>query len=161
LGAENIIALDIPDIKGFMSKLLRETTFDHFEFRNMTIDSFARFEILGRKYPGSGGFPESTETKYTNWSIMRRYAYGIIKGEGTTPRMIKIIFGFSPENNCPGNFDNSIALFINVHFENGKITLTSGQSPRNFSFERQDEEKWDETIMSFLENNGIYYKSEI
>ena len=152
-----MIALNIPDIKNFMAKLLREPTFDNFELRSMIIDSFARFEIYGEKPPPEE--EESAAPKFSTWGIMRKYAFEIIKGEAA-PRSLKLVFGLNSDKVSAG-FPNSAALFLNIHFEGGKITVISGQSPKSFSLDKQDEEKWDGAIKAFFTKNNIDFSDNI
>jgi len=146
-----MIALNIPDIKGFMAKLLRENTFDSFELRHLIIDSFARFEINGAAPVKDLGF--------CTWGVMRKYAFEIIKGE-QAPRTVKAVLGLNAEKTQTG-FPASAALFCNIIFENGRIILITGQSPKSFTLDKSDEQKWDSAIQSFLTKNGITYDEEI
>ena len=146
-----MIALNIPDVKVFMAKLLREGTFDSFELRSLIIDSFARFEI--------NGAAPTKEEGFCTWGTMRKYAFDIIKGE-SAPRAVKAVLGLNAEKVRAG-FPNSAALFVNIIFEGGKITLITGQSPKSFSLDKSDEEKWDGAVRVFLTKNNIIHNEEI
>ena len=149
-----MIVLEITDVKGFMGKLLRDGVFDSFELRSVVIESLARFEIHGAK-PADEGMP----AEYNSWGSLRKYVYEIIKGE-STPRIMKVVLGLSSEK-MQTSFPNSAALFVNIHFEGGKITVISGQSPKSFSFEKQDELRWDESLKAFLNKNGITFADNL
>jgi len=144
-----MVALDITDVKSFMAKLLRESAFDSFELRSMIIDSFARFEINGAK-PAE---EEGAKAEYCTWAAMRKYAFEIIKGEAA-PRSMKVVLGLN-QDKVQASFPSSAALFINIHFEGGKITVISGSSPKSFSLDRADDEKWDGAVKAFLTKSGI------
>ncbi|MCL2396923.1 MAG: DUF5721 family protein [Defluviitaleaceae bacterium] len=140
-----MIALSISDVKGFMVKLLKEDAFDGFLLKNATIDTFARFEI----------YAAESETT-AKWSDVRSYVFDVVKGNAA-PKSIKIVLGGDTERT---GIENAAALFINIHFENGKVNITTGLSKRSFSLDRTDDEKWDGMVMQFLDAAGIRYTRE-
>ena len=139
-----MLALSISDIRGFMVKLLKEEVFDGFQIRNAVVNTFARFEIYGGKDDGCA-----------MWGGVRPHVFGIIKG-GTPPKSIKIIFGKEMES-----AENPTSLFVNIHFEDGKINLTTGISKKGFTLDRSDDEQWDAQVLKFLDANEITYINEI
>jgi len=141
-----MLALSISDVRSFMVKLLKEEMFDDFQLRNAVVNSFARFEIFGGKEDGC-----------VMWSVVRPHVFSIIKG-GKPPKSIKIIFGKELEG---ASSDNPTSLFINIHFEDGKINLTTGISKKGFSLDRSDDDRWDAQVLQFLDDNGITYINEI
>jgi len=141
-----MLALSISDVRGFMVKLLKEEAFDEFQLRNAAINTFARFEIYGTKEGG-----------YVSWGAVRPHIFNIIRGD-KLPKAIKIILGKDMDGS---DADNPVSVFINIHFEDGKIVLTTGISKKGFSLDRSDDEKWDEQVIKFLEDNEITYKNEM
>jgi len=141
-----MLALSISDVRGFMVKLLKDEVFDDFQLRNAVINTFARFEIFGARDDG-----------FTNWGLVRPHVFGIIKGD-KLPKGIKIILG---KDISSTDADNPISSFINIHFEDGKINLTTGISKKGFSLDRSDDEKWDAQVMNFLDDNEIIYTNEM
>ena len=141
-----MLALSISDVRGFMVKLLKEEIFDGFQLRNAVVNTFARFEIYGGKEDGCA-----------MWGAVRPHVFGIIKG-GTPPKSIKIIFGKETEG---ADANGPTSLFVNIHFEDGKISLTTGISKKGFSLDKSDDERWDAKVMKFLDDNEITYINEI
>ena len=139
-----MLALTISDVKGFMVKLLKEEVFDGFQLRNAVVNTFARFEIYGGKEDGCA-----------MWGAVRPHVFGIIKG-GAAPKSIKIIFGRETEG-----ADSPTSFFVNIHFEDGKVSLTTGISKKGFSLDKSDDEKWDAQVVKFLEDNEITYINEM
>ena len=142
-----MLALKINDTKAFMVKLLKENTFDSFILHKAAINTFAYFDISGSE---SG----------TTWKLLREHVYAIIKGD-TSPKSIRISFNLDQNN---ANIDTDIdaaALFINIHFENGNINLTSAISKKTFSLDKSDEFKWDEWVKNYLTANNIKFVSKI
>jgi len=142
-----MLALSISDVRGFMVKLLKEEVFDGFQLRNAVVNTFARFEIYGSN--GDAGC--------AMWGLVRPHVFGIIKG-GAPPRSIKIIFGKEMEME---DADSPISLFINIHFEDGKVSLTTGISKKGFSLDKSDDERWDTQVVQFLKENEITYINEM
>ena len=141
-----MLALSISDVRDFMVKLLKEETFDDFQLRNAVVNTFARFEIYGVK-----------DDSCAMWHAVRPHVFGIIKG-GKPPKSIRIIFGREMEGT---DANNPISLFINIHFEDGKVSLTTGISKKGFSLDRSDGERWDAQVIKLLDDNGITYINEI
>ena len=135
-----MLALSIPDIRGFMSKLLKQEIFDDFQLRNAVVNTFARFEIYGAK-----------DDECALWAAVRPHVFDIIKG-GTPPKSVKIIFAKEAEG---------ASLFVNIHFEDGKISLTTGLSKKGFSLDKTEDENWDARVLKFLEDNEITYINEM
>jgi hypothetical protein len=129
-----------------MVKLLKEETFDDFQLRNAVVNTFARFEIYGVK-----------DGDCVLWSAVRPHLFGIIRG-GKPPKNIKIIFAREVKE---ADGDNSASLFINIHFEDGKVALTTGISKKGFSLDKSDGERWDAQVIKFLDDNEITYINEI
>jgi len=149
-----MLVLGIPDIKGFMAKFLREAVFDSFELRSIVIETFGRFEIDGEK-PGE----DEAQAEYSPWGIFRQYAYDIIRG-GDAPRAIKAVLALNTPR-TKTSFPNSAALFMNIRYEPGKITITSGHAQKTFAPDCPDKDKWDKALMAFLQKNNIEYTNEL
>jgi len=141
-----MLTLSIPDVKGFMTKLLKENAFDGFMLRNAVINSFARFEIFGA----------NTE-ECVMWGAVRQHVLGIVKGE-RPPKSIKIILGGNVENT---GIADATALSVNIHFEDSKVNITTGISKKNFSLDKSDGKKWDAHVLKFLDDNQIKYINNI
>ena len=135
-----MLALSISDVRGFMVKLLKEDIFDDFQLRNAVVNAFARFEIYG-----------ATNGGCVLWGAVRPHVFGIIKG-GTPPKSVKVIFAQEAEGT---------SLFVNIHFEDGKVNLTTGISKKGFSLDKTDDENWDAQVLKFLEDNEITYINEM
>ena len=141
-----MLALSVSDVKGFMVKLLKEEVFDDFQLRNAVINAFARFEIYGANEDGCA-----------LWGVVRPHVYSIIKGD-RLPKNIKIILGKEMRQD---GADSPDSLFVNIHFEDGKVNLTTGISKKGFSLDKSDDERWDTQVIRFLEDNEVTYINEI
>lgn len=130
------------EIKGFMGKLLREETFDTFDVKSVSIDSFARFDIA------------ATEERVP-WATIKPHAFNILKG-GQKPTFIKVILSMN-QAEAEELFPEAKALFINITFENECITITTGAAQKTFSMNKTLERAWDEYARNFLTKNNIKF----
>ena len=141
-----MLVLSVSDVKDFMKKLLRDSDFDDFQLKNVVINSFARFEIFGVQKNG-----------YTKWGLVRPHVFAIVRGS-QQPKSIKVILGRDAE---AAGVHNALSLFMNIYFQDGKITITTGISKKTFSLDKHDDEKWGTLVMKFLDDHGIKFTNEI
>ena len=135
-----MLSLSLQNTKDFMSKLLKNDTFDNFELHNLTIHSVACFEVT--KMPS---VPSPT------WATIRPLAFEVIKGN-KAPNHMKIVLAQTSED---------IVRFLNITFDGEKITITSGLSQKNFSLDKSEHRQWNEHILDFLGNNAISYTNDL
>ncbi|MCL2350393.1 MAG: DUF5721 family protein [Defluviitaleaceae bacterium] len=133
-----MLSLSITDIKAFMAKLLKSEVFDGFDLHSLAIHSFALFEVSKTDAP-------------PKWAVVRPYAFDIVKGGGL-PKTIKAVFS-EP--------DEDMVKFLNIHFEEAKITITTGISQKNFSMDKTPHHQWNDHILGFLKSNNIEYINEL
>jgi len=142
-----MLALSIHEPKDFMQHLFKRGTFNTFDTRSVTIHSFAYFEIAGEKPP----VEEGEKGGYSNWETLCPYVFHIIKG-GEKPRSMKLVFSKdAPEEIHP----NAAALFLNMTYENDKLTCTTAASQKNFALDKQMDTLWDLWVKDFFKQNGI------
>jgi hypothetical protein len=140
-----MLSLSIANVKDFMAKLLKSEVFDSFELHSLVIHNFVCFEI--NKIPAQ---------PTPKWCDIRPHAFDIIKG-GKTPGYIKAVLAMPGE----GFELADTFLFINIHFEEGKINLTSGISQSTFTLDRSGHSRWNDFILQFLDENEISYINEL
>ncbi|MCL2168742.1 MAG: DUF5721 family protein [Defluviitaleaceae bacterium] len=137
-----MLSLTIADVKGFMGKLLKSDCFDTFELHSLSIHSFAIFEV--------NKFHVEHEAS-PMWVDVRPFAFEVVKG-GKQPRFIKVVLG-SP--------DGETARFMNITFEEGKVTITNGLSQKGFTLDKSAHHTWDDEILQFLASKKIEYTNEL
>jgi hypothetical protein len=143
-GRDFVLALSILDVKGFMTKLLKEEVFDDLIFKSAIVDTFVRFEVYG-----SG--------ECATWNRVRGHVFDMIKGE-KPPKSMKIILGWDVDGAA---IESAASLFINIYFEGGKINLTTGMSKKTFTLDRSDDERWSNIVKGFLDGAEIRYASDV
>ena len=109
-----MIALNILDIRNFMSKLLGGNSFDTFWFVEASITTYVTFTIDGNLHKEffDSSLADSLhleERDYTLWKEVKPFCFSIMRGKHT-PLHFKIIFRLSPE---PVSYTH-LPLFYNL-----------------------------------------------
>lgn len=155
-----MISENITNIKKFMSLLLINNTFDKFLATDVTITTYNTFHIDGHinaKYYSNGEYEENGSPVLSSWETLRPFCFELIKGN-KTPIYFKIILCFSKpsietlikKNNI--DIDPQIVndLFLNLKYENGILTYTTGTSLNVFSLDKTLEKAFDSYISDFI-----------
>ena len=165
-----MIALQFADIKDFMNKLLCTELFDHFLLPEATISTFATHTIDGHLHPDFFS-PEDEQydllkqTAISPFSLLRPICFQLIKGN-RTPLGFKFVFQLSPENQrrtvekSGSSFktEDITGMFLNLKYQDQKLTCTTGISYRTFSMDKSLEQEWDRLVTVFFKNHKIPYE---
>lgn len=165
-----MVALQIREQKKFMEKLLCEDMFHHFLVEEAVIHSAAVFTVDGhinREFfngdeaalaplEGLGCLP---------FSMLQKQIFSLIRGTHT-PTFFKIVFKLSPQNlentlsslSTPFTVHDINGIYLNLHFKNGKMTLTPAISYRSFSPDRSLDQEWDKLAGRFLTKHNVAYE---
>jgi len=166
-----MILCKIKDKKGFMGKLLAGECFDSFLLKEAIIHSFVPYQIDG--HVNKAFFCDDTEDTsayttygYVQWKDIRPVCFDLIKGRRTPtkfmfvlylkPEAITAIFdkaGISASESLVQN------LILNIRFEQGEMTITTGVDYSGFTLEKQAAQLWDTTFMKFLDKKEISYEN--
>lgn len=165
-----MIALNLTDIKNFMNLLLKSEMFDHFLLAEATITQGASYTIDGHINPSSYTQEELEEQQLTGlsvlpFSVLRPVCFQLIRGK-KTPSAFKFVFMLSP-NNLENTLSRSESgqtvldvngMFINLTYQNGQLTLTTGISYATFVAGHTLEHEWDTIIRKFLTKYAVNYE---
>jgi len=153
-----MILLSIADVKNFMNDILKGTTFNDWEARDVEIVTFTKFNIscIVNKAFLSLEQQEQLTSNYLKWSDLQSIVYTIIKGK-TPPSHIKIVLAY-PSLELNNNLENIESILINIGFEKGNINITTGTSSTTFSLDKSNDQLCDEIIKDFLQKNNISYQ---
>ena len=154
-----MLGLQIADIKDFTNKLFRQEVFDHFLVPEAAFITTFSIAIDGNSVSEEGKPVCST------WGQLRPLAFQIVKGQ-TLPKGFKIVLRLNEENtkktlaSCGLSYaaEDVAGLFLNIHYENGKIRCTTGASLMVFSLDRSLEKEWDGVIRRFLRHHQIPFE---
>ncbi len=166
-----MILCKIKDKKDFMAKLLAGDCFDSFLLKEASIYGFVSYQIDG--HINKAFFPEEdTETTtflsydYAQWKDIRPICFDLIKGKRTPTKFVFILYlkpdamtamfekaGLSSTNSLVQN------LILNIRFEQGEMSITTGVDYSGFTLDKQAEQLWDSTTRKFLDKKEIGYDS--
>ncbi len=160
-----MLALQITNIKDFMSKLFLKDTFDSFYLVKSAITTANTFSIDGRikkEYFTKEENEDRCYAEYSVWEALRPFCFQFIKGK-KTPLSIQITFRLTPtqseqllEKSGLSFESNEIdGFFFHIRYENSSAVCITGISIKTFSFDKTLENFWDQTMIDFLKNANI------
>lgn len=160
-----MIALNIVDVRDFMSKMLVHNTFDKFYLCEASVETFTSFQFGGplhKSYYSASEQETLGDRTLTLWQEMKPFAYELIRGK-KLPLSFKFVFALSHENltwllehNHTGIDPSNVSgLFLNVRYENKKVTCVTGTSFKTFIMDKSLEHLWDDTALKFMKQNQI------
>lgn len=165
-----MIALNIPEIKDFMNKLLCSEIFDNFLLQEAVIKTGMTWTLDGSLNTDFYSADELDATGLSGLSFLpfgqvRTQCFHLIKGKHT-PSYFKFIFLLSPANlartvaQTHSSFtpEDITGMFLNLKFQQGKLLLTTGISYRIFSVDKRLEQEWDRLMKVFLKNHEISFE---
>lgn len=165
-----MIALQIQDIKNFMSKLLLSQTFDYFLLVEGTITTYNTFRIDGRIHKSFFSEEELEERslnhrEFSLWKEVKPFCLELIKGK-KTPLGFKFTFQLSKENTAKLlassgitsiHPENISGLLLNVRYENGALNVITATNLNLFTLEKSLEHVWDDMVKRFLKQQEISF----
>lgn len=165
-----MIALQIEDIRKFMSKMLLGTTFDSYMVSEISITTFASFTIDGMFHPEffSGSSDDSAASgvsddgRHIKWKTVRPVCLDIIKGKNL-PVSFHIVLQLPPdetaslldENDLSITPDDIFGFFLNISYRGDMLTVTTGSSVRVMSAAKAADMAWDRMAREFLTVEGL------
>lgn len=167
-----MILCKITDKKDFMHKFLAGDCFYSFLLKEASISGFVPMQIDGRINASffAADDPEASRflsEEYACWSDIRPICFDFIKGKRTPTRFQFVLYLKSEATNQLLLKDNLTKedslvqnLVLNIKYEQGVITLTSGVDYSAFTLDKQAEHLWDQTLMKFLTQKQIAYTME-
>lgn len=164
-----MIVLEILDIRQFMNKLLKQTTFDDFEVHKINASTNITFQVdghLNKEFLDSDERESLNDQHYIKWNGLKSSVYNMIKGE-RPPTQLKIIFSLSKEatENLLEKVKESenakliSGFFINIHYENKLLKVITGTNYKSFTIDKSIEHYFDETIIRFFTKHQILVKT--
>ena len=160
-----MLALQITNMKDFMSKLFLKDTFDTFYLVESSIVTANTFSIDGRikkEYFTTEENEERQYAEYAAWETLRPFCFQLIKGK-KTPLSIKLVFRLPPKQTKELLEQSALSyqsqeidgFFFNIRYENSIATCTTGISTKTFTLDKSLELFWDQTMIKFLKNANI------
>lgn len=157
-----MISLQINDVKSFMNRLLLSDYFDAFYLSEAVFTTLCTFRIDGTLQKDYYTREEQEELHLEKqtcalWKQVRPFCLDLIKGKHT-PLDFKIVFRLSPSNTekllrqaglsmTAGDING---LFLNIRFQTGSLTCTTGTSLSMFTLDKTLDSLWDKMIQKYL-----------
>ncbi|MDR1549739.1 MAG: DUF5721 family protein [Hungatella sp.] len=165
-----MIALKIEDLKLFTSKLFVGEVFDRFLAKEAVIVTYNTFTIDGTMRSGYYSKDEMEEMnigQLSAWAMMKPFCFSLIKGK-RLPVSFRIILQMSKEGTERFLASRQVALtpdqvkglYINVRYEEDKLTCVTGTSVSVFTLDKTLDEEWDQAFKGFLKQNEILFLEE-
>ena len=165
-----MVALQIQDIKNFMSKLLLSQTFDHFLLIEGSITTFNTFRIDGRIHSDFFTEEEHEERRlrdreFSLWKEVKPFCLELIKGK-KTPLGFKFTFQLSKENTTKLLTSSGITsiqpenvsgLLLNIRYDNGALNVITATNLSLFTLDKTFERAWDDMVKRFLKQQEISF----
>lgn len=160
-------ALELVDIKDFMNKLLGTDLMDHFLLPEAVITTFVTHTIDGRVHPEfyspqDEDYGQVNQNAICPFSLLRPVCFGLMKGR-RTPLSFQFVFQLSPENQqrtiersgCNFRSEDILGMFLNLRYQDKRLTCTTGISYRSFSLDKSLEHEWDRLVGLFFRSHQI------
>ena len=165
-----MIALQIQDIKNFMSRLLLSQTFDSFLLVEGTIITYNTFRIDGRVHKNFFTEEELEENNLNNrefslWKEIKPFCLELIKGK-KTPLGFRFTFQLSKENtgkllSSSGitsiSPENVSGLLLNIRYDSGTLNIITATNLNLFTLDKSLEHAWDDMVKRFLKQQEISF----
>ena len=152
---------EIDNVKKFTLNLFVGDAFDDFLVTEASFSTLTNITIDGhmnREFMGEAELALPEKDKVIAWRTLKPLCYNIIKGQ-KVPLRFKIIFMLPTEIVLKFLDDEGLdiepveinALFLNVKFESGALTCTTGTSMKIFTLDKSLEDAWECRMMKFLD----------
>ena len=165
-----MIALQLPEVRIFMNKLLCSEIFDNFLLKEASIHGGISYHIDGAIHTDFYSADELEAEQLTGLAFLpygkvRTQCFDLIKGK-RTPSYFKFVLLLSPDNlartleqtGSTFTVQDISAAFINLKFQNNQLILTTGISYRIFTTDKSFDYEWDNLIKRFLKSHTITFE---
>lgn len=160
-----MIALRIEDIKIFMNKLFKDSTFDEFEVISMELSQAVKYTIdgfLNLPFFDTSEKEVLDKQEYIKWSQLKQNIFPLIRGN-KTPTSMKIVFSLSNYNkanliqksNSSFKADDINGFYMNIQYDHTELKVITGTNYKLFTLDKSIEQYFDETIKKFFTKHEI------
>lgn len=162
-----MVSMNVSEVRKCMNELLCKSTFDFFLLQEVTINTFASFNIDGHRLDDFFSDVELEQMDERDslmpYELFREWCYSIIKGK-KAPLSFQIILALpcriveqiamAQELSVIATDTHLVTIF---RFVDGKLTITTGTSMKEFSLDKSLEYAFDKWIIDFLNSVGIVF----
>ena len=138
-----MLALQIPDVKAFMSQLLLGDTFDAFLLKEAEI---------------------TTSDDLITWKDIKAHCFSIIRGK-RTPLHFSFVFRLNKanieklldRNRIDLRPEQVAGLYLNCKFDGKRLLCTSGTALTIFTLDKRIDQLWDDMLIKFFQQHKIFF----
>lgn len=143
-----MIALQIENVKDFMTCLFQGDMFDKFLVNGCEIKTFVNFETDGKKNHSwyDTGEDERREEAFVRWKELKPAIFSLIRGKKTPAKMNISMCHYMADGDMGS---------LRIQFEDDKLFVFTGYMQQNFTLDKGKQQQWDENCMKFLIKNKI------
>lgn len=162
-----MLVLQITNVKDFMHKLLCTDTFDRFLLSEAAIKGKGSYVIDGHPVPDFYSREEQEELGIAGlpclpFGLLRENCFSLIRGTHT-PTSFRFVFQLSPDNlartlaaGASGLTTSDVnAVCLNIRFQDGSLTCTTGISYRSFIPHHILDQEWDALLQRFFNSHEV------
>lgn len=163
-----MLALTIEDKKKFTHELFVGDLFDRFLCCKVVLHHNVDYVIDGH-YNASFFDTEEQEAKkqqvYASWVELKPIVFQMIKGS-RLPEGFQIVLSASPESitrlleKCPSTIKlhEVEGLYVNLHYKNGLLSLTTGSSYTVFTMDNSLEQLFKDAVIKLIRSRDIVFR---
>jgi hypothetical protein len=163
-----MLALTIEDIKSATRELFVGDLFDRFLCTKVVIHQGVDYTIDG-KCNLEFYDTEEQETRaalvYTAWEEIKPIAFQMIRGH-RLPLSFQIVLCAAPSSvekllkhtPCPLTQDQIEGLFINLHYKDERLTLTTGSSYTVFTMDKSLDHAFEDAVKKLIRTRDIAFR---
>lgn len=163
-----MILLNIFDIKETMAHLLIRESFDVFLLEKVSITTFAKMEIQGRR---NSEWFEQDETEavlpdHLYWKEAKPFCYSYIKGK-KTPAFFTVSLKLTEKEAQAVLPDSSLFqimkekqtdVLLHFRYEKDNLSIVSGTFSQTFMMDKSVEFAWDSEVKTILKKLGVGFE---
>ena len=159
-----MLSIQLTEIKNFMAHLLSRETFDQFYLVEASVKMNISYHLDGHLNHDffDTDTTENPDRDYCLWREARPFVFNIIKGK-RLPLGCKIVLGLPKgtiaflikESQCTFREEEIEGIYLNILYEQKKLTITTGISYRTFSLDKSLEHNVDDHMKKFLRDKKI------
>lgn len=148
----------IENMKEFMNDLLVREKYDSFYLFDARLKTSLDYYVNGKIHYEfyDGADEEKPTTEYVVWKDIKHTIFDFMKGN-KLPLRFKIVLMFNRENverliemnNLPMDSREVGALFMNIIYEEGILSVITGTSMKMFTMDKSLEQLWDDTVKKY------------
>ncbi len=164
-----MLAIKVSGVKNFMNGFLVGNLFDPFLMIEGTLVGAITYSFDGHLnldfYPEEERDRNHHPFEHQPWSEIKSLIYDLIRGSNA-PLHMHFMLQLRPDKasemlikNAPDqDFSLLKALIVNIKYENGAITITTGTSYSTFVMSHDADNIWDRNLLKYLSGKGIDYE---